>query len=817
MRIATGIAEALEAAHDKGVVHRDLKPGNIKITPACKVKVLDFGLAKALGEAPESQSEFGGTHASTVTLGDTRAGAVIGTAAYMSPEQAEAKATDKRSDVWSFGVVLYEMLSGKRCFDGKSTPHVIVHLLEDEPDWDKLPPSVPSGVRSLLERCLQKDPAKRLRDVRDLRVQLEALAGEASNAYRRVRAAAPRAQAKGLPYRVLQAIAAVAVAAALAMALPHLRSRPPAPAEIARFQIEPPPDTTLISQFTVSPDGRGLVFIPLPIRGGERRLWVRSLGDVEPHPLAGTEGASGIPFWSPDSRFIVFTSGGGLKKIEASGGLVQTLCSTQGALAGGFWTLGNKIIFGVSAPSGLLQVSAAGGTPTPVTTPVGSFLHSHPALLPDGRHFVYTAFSGNPNIDGTYVGSLDAKPDQQQVRKLISSRSRTAFVADPRSKNGHLLFVRGNTLVAQAFDPERLDLSGDAQPIAENISFDGFSVSSNGVLAYLRGGGGGLQQLTWLDQEGQPHGTAGEPFVGGFTSEPALSPDQTRLAFARRESQSGNIDIWINELARNVSTRFTTNPGSDVEPVWSPDGASIIFTGERNGIWGLYRKASNLLGGEELLYKSDHGQPDYVTSWSRDGRYILFQKLANGIFALPVDAPANGERKPIEVVPPGSDARGARFLPDPHYVSYVSDESGQQEIYVQTFDPNPASGSPRTSAGKWRISTGGGISMRWRVDGKRLFYLTSADGNQEDSLRGNTGRSVPIPLYGQMMAVDVTYSPTFHAGVPKRLFPSRSASIFWEMAGDGQQFLIPIAQGQSASAPYTVVLNWNSLLKTTLR
>jgi Tol biopolymer transport system component len=394
----------------------------------------------------------------------------------------------------------------------------------------------------------------------------------------------------------------------------------------------------------------------------------------------------------------------------------------------------------------------------------------------------------------TYVGSLDAKPDQQQIKKLLSDRSRPAYVAsaDPRSKSGHLLFVRRNTLMAQAFNPERLELAGDVQPIAENMGFNGFSASSNGVLVYLPGGGVRLQQYTWLDRKGQPQGTVGEPFVGGgLTSEPALSPDEKRLAFARQDPLSGNVDIWINDLARDVPTRFTTDPGLDVEPLWSPDGSSIVFTGRRNGVWGLYRKASNRVGGEELLYKSNDGQPDYATSWSPDRRYILFQKNANGVFALPMNDPVSGERQPIEVVPPGSNARGARFLPDPHYVSYASEESapGQTEIYVQTFDPKPASG-PKTAP--VRVTKGGGYSMRWRADGKRLFYLASPNGD--------------------MMAVDVTYSPTFQLGTPMWLFPLRTP-IFWEMTGNGERFLIPADLSQSARRSYIVVLNWMALLK----
>jgi serine/threonine protein kinase len=454
LRIAIGIAEALEAAHDNNVVHRDLKPGNIKITAAGKVKVLDFGLAKALGDAPDSGAEFGGANASTVTLCETKAGMVMGTAAYMSPEQAEAKFADKRSDVWSFGAVLYEMLSGKRCFDGQTTSHVLVHILEKEPDWQALPASAPVGLRSLLERCLTKDPAERLRDISDVRVHLRALEKEAKSASNSGRVAAVAENASPPTFAketrrtewIWPTTGGMFAIAALALGFLYFGPKPAPAVSPVRFEITSPGNARLSGSLAISPDGRSLAFLAT---GADNvsRLWVRSLENLESRPLQGTESAINFPFWSPDSRYIVFQTPGKLQKIEAAGGPPLTLCDLSGSLFGGFWTSDNKIVIGTPGEGRLLEVTAGGGQLKPFTTDNSKDLtDGFPSLLPDGRHFVYTRLTTNSlEKGGIYLGALDEKPEQRTGKRILADIAPAVFAPSPDPALGYILFVRAPT------------------------------------------------------------------------------------------------------------------------------------------------------------------------------------------------------------------------------------------------------------------------------------------------------------------------------------------------------------------------------------
>jgi hypothetical protein len=567
--IAAQIAEALEEAHEKGVVHRDLKPGNVKITLTGKVKVLDFGLAKALGDAPDSHAKFGGADASTVTLGETKAGVVMGTAAYMSPEQAEGKPTDKRSDIWSFGVVLYEALSGKRCFEGKTTSHVLVHILEQEPDWQALPASAPVGVRLLLERCLTKDPAERLRDIGDVRVHLRALEKEAKSASKGGRVAAVGEAAwssasvketRGAKWIWPTAGGAFAIAALALGGFLYFHPKPAPAVPPVRFEIGSPGNARLSAALAISPDGRNLAFLAT---GADNvsRLWVRSLENLESRPLQGTEGAVNFPFWSPDSRYIVFQTPGKLQRIEAAGGPTLSLGDLSVPLVGGFWTSDNKIIIGTSGGGALLEVAAGGGQLTPFTTDDSKdHTDAFPSLLPDGRHFVYSRLANSPENRGIYLGTLDEKAEQRTGKRVLADISAAVFASSPDPALGYILFVRGvsslsstqffsGTLMAQPFDNRKLELTGDAVSIAEQVSAAGFSASATGVLVY---GIGVLSsplitaslavagQLTWFDRGGKVLSTVGEP---GIWQTLALSPDNTKVAFNR--NIGGNTDIYL--------------------------------------------------------------------------------------------------------------------------------------------------------------------------------------------------------------------------------------------------------------------------------
>jgi Tol biopolymer transport system component len=735
------IADALSAAHAKGIVHRDLKPGNVMLTKA-GVKVLDFGLAKSLEDETITTSRM-----------------VLGTPAYMAPEQREGKECDARSDIFSFGLVFYEMVTGKRAFEG-SNPAAALE---------------PEGLNRVVRVCLAEDPADRFQTARDLKRAIEwSASGDGQTPL------AEGVPAPGYPRRLRLAwsVATVATVGLAAVAFLHFREKSPAPAAPVRFQIPAPENARLL--LNLSPDGRKLAFNA----GG--RLWVHSLESGESRDL--TVLSVGTPFWSPDSRFIGYPSEGKLKKIAATGGPPQTVVDFRGIWGSGTWNQDDVIVFG-DRPVGLFRVPASGGVPVRITA-LDPAHHENsqfgPHFLPDGRHFVYIRASTDEGKSAIYLGSVDAKPEQQSSKPLVATNSQPVYAPSTDPGAGYLLFVREGTLVAQPFDNRRLELIGQAAPVAEHVSdniagaiYVAFSASANGVLAFPQST---AQQLTWYDREGKVIGIAGEPGVYGNM---ALSPDGKRLAVTKiRAGDAGSI--WLLDLSRGgASPRFTFGSPMDTNPVWSPDGRRIIFSSNRDGPFNLYQKQANGAKDEEVLLKSTEDK--FATSWSSDGRFLLYTavhpKTKSDIWVLSLE----GDKKLIPFLVMESNERQARFSPDSRWVAYTSDESGQDEVYVRSFSMN-FPGTAVEAGGKWPISNGFGTDPHWRGDGRELYYRS----------RG-----------GELMAVEIATNPTFRAGNPQPL--GVLTFVYWDSAADGRRFLRMTTKG--GSQPYTVVLNWQAGLK----
>jgi len=772
--IALQIAEALEAAHEKGIIHRDLKPANVKVTAEGKVKVLDFGLGKAF--APD-QNEV--DLSAGATMRGTEEGRILGTPGYMSPEQARGKQVDTRTDIWAFGCVVYELLTGAHAFRGETVSDTIAAVLEREPNWHALPASTPARVQELLRRCLQKGAKRRLQAIGDARIEIEeAIAGTpATTASPQVRPMRPRIAQKRT---ILAGLACVIAALLAGFATWKLKpTSPPAPLPVSRFTITLPEGQRLAdpnqAALALSPDGSRLVYVASA--GGVQQLYLRPMDSVETTPIAGTEGASS-PFFSPDGQWLGFFAGGKLQKVSVSGGTPVTV-SGLSSLFGASWDKEGRIAFAPRGDSALQQVHQAGGVAQSLTRlEKGENTHRWPEFLPDGKALLFTT---SPTLgDQTNARIVVQSVERAERKSLVEGAIQPHYVPP-----GYIVYAKGGTLMAAPFDPRRLALTGAAFPVVENvlqISATGaaqYSVSKSGSLVYVSGGVQiNSRSLVWVHRNGTEQPLAAPPH---FYVHPRISPDGRRVAVSIAE-QGGNV--WIYDLARGTLTRVTFEGSGNNFPAWTPDGKRLVFRSSRGGPGNLFWQLADGSGEPERLTTSNYNhQP---SSFSPEGQLLAFVELT------PTVGPRAwvlrlSDRKAEPFLRTRFSESGPQFSPDGHFLSYASEESGRSEVYVQPF-PGPGS--------KWQISTEGGTEPLWNPNGQELFYR-----------QGN-----------KMMVVDVVTQPAFSVGKPKMLFegpylPTPSPLPNYSVSPDGQRFLMLKSVEERQATQINVVLNWFEDLK----
>ncbi|MCU1306765.1 MAG: hypothetical protein JWN45_1460 [Acidobacteriaceae bacterium] len=770
---ARQIVAGLDAAHEKGIVHRDLKPANLFITKDGRVKILDFGLAKLKPSALAAVADSEGPTMMPVT----NPGVVLGTVGYMSPEQVRGQAADHRSDIFSFGVVLYEMLTGRKPFAGDSAVELMNAILKDDvPELNDNDAKISPALEKIMRRCLEKKAEHRFHSAHDLGFALEAVSTPTSSSGSLKAAISPAPQARH--ERTAWFVAGALALIALALGWMYF-NRTSSDARSIRLAFVPPqnlafndaqPDNVIIS-----PDGQKLAFSAVS-PDGKWQLWVRRMDSLEAQLLPGTDDPL-EPFWSPDSRSVAFGSQGKLKRIDLGGGSPQVLCDAA-RMTGGTWSNKGVIVFGSDYGSALFQVPATGGEPKPATimdAKLANFGHSAPYFLPDGKHFLFRINITDPK--GVWVGSLDS-PD---IKQVLTDNTNAAYAS------GFLLFLRNQVLMAQPFDTGSLQLKGEATPVISGSTSDGrgarrFTISDNGIFVW-QGSWESEYQLVWFDREGKQVGTVGAPTKVTSGQEPHLSPDGKRIAIKR------DNNIWVIDLARETGIRLTSVFSQ--LPIWSPDGSHVGFQSSIEGTShrGIAQKAANGVGETELLLDG----VKFPQNWSPDGRYILFMKRGVktrlDIWALQLF----GEKKEYPLLNSSFDEREPQISPDGHWLAYCSDESGNYEIYVQPFTADG-----KVGVDKRRVSTTGGTQPVWRRDGHELFFVADS---------------------GKMMSVDLKKSGTeLEFGTPKTLFQTHMQNRYsilheYDASPDGQRFLIGTLIGESKAPPPTVILNWTEDLK----
>jgi Tol biopolymer transport system component/tRNA A-37 threonylcarbamoyl transferase component Bud32 len=769
--IARQIAEGLEAAHEKGVTHRDLKPANIRITPSGVVKVLDFGLAKSQA----AQSDVGLSTTPTFAA-TTMPGMILGTPAYMPPEQAKGRETDRTADIWAFGCVFYEMLVGRPAFEGDTVSEILAEVLKSEPQWHRLPPNTPRSIRQLLKRCLRKDSKMRLRDIGDARLEI----ADVQNSPELETAPAVAAPAASrLKERLAWALAVVALLSAL---IASRFATAPATANEMRVDIATGP-TYNPFMIAISPDGQKIVYVA--DFQGHSQLWLRRLDASEAKPLPGTDSALG-PFWSPDSHNLGFFADAKLKKIDIERGGIQVLANAVNP-RGGTWNKNDVILFAPVSPGVIYRIPAAGGKIEAVTQIDASqaqyLLHVYPEFLPDGDHFLYYV-GGSPATQGVYVSSLSAP----NPTRLVEADSSAVYGA------GHLLFLQKGVLLALAFDPKQLKVSGAAIPVVDHMSSSQYrapiAASASGAVVYrtdARATAAGVPvHGAWFDRTGKEVSNIGGAIAGHWS----LSADDK--SFVTERTTNGNIDIWRIDTSRGLLSQVTMDPAADTFPTWSPDGEHVIFTSNRKGVtYDLYVGSVNKPGGEELLLSSLENK--IATDWSTNKKFVMYRNLSPDtgydLWALPLkdDGTKNGE--PILVARTPGDERDGQFSPDGNWVAYQSNESGSFEIYVQPF-PGPGP--------KFQVSRAGGAQVRWNPNGKELFYIAP-----------------DARLMSVSMRLDAT-GKSFEAGNPMPLFmtdlrgsevqtPNRQQ---YAISTDGLRILTRSGAPSPNTVPLTLLLNW---------